>query len=1127
MVVMLPAQAATSGSATFGCLQLSVTSGGTVGVEATTTGFKITAYGTDGACSSTYEKEVTCEITNTGTKDDGSVRAVSFTITTSGMKTDASNERKTLDSSTLSLTYTGTSGKGSAAFTTLTITITDIEQESVGSTVTTTVKPGTGGTITVDETAVTAQTDFSNLDDHTYTLTAKASSGYEFFGWMSSGGPINTDGSASVSYAGKNAATVWPLFVKTGSAIYYIQGASPAVYYSYLDEAVTAAGTSDTIVPYRGGTVYGASSNTIALSGQTLLLPISATDLTIDTSTSTDDSGSLASTWIHANVAYTSDQYDDGNVSNSSVKGVMEPDTSVYLTLTVPKEITINVNSGSKLVIGGTIVSGTTQTGGVCGATAGAHSNLIVDGTLNINSGGVLSACGYVLGSGSVNIVGGSAYQPFVLMDYHDGHYTANSTKNGNFPAYRYIMQNIRPKITISSSGKMYGYIDVYTQETNVYITTIKARHNVDCQLIIGTSSDTQCLIKLARGATLTATYDATDYVTTTSNKAGSAYYSKAGKTHLTINGGATMGYLSISVYVPIVGSQTSNSHETDFPVPYHYDITLENGEYTLPYSLVLFPGASMTVAESAKLVVSANKFVVLDGLHDHSSRSSSITVGSWYEYHYPSTENFQKNHSLGTYNGTANFVVDGTFTVNSDAFFGGYIQTNGTGTVVVNGTPSATAGVGNVTTYGSPVNEYVGRTEHTLKAWLWEADGDLLEITSGTTYYGVDAATHNVATYDYVVYTSPNSTDSTEVNDDTLDADITGSWCTIKGHGYDAEVTTEATCKSNGEMTYTCSGCGHSYTESIGFLFYAANVRLGNNLDMMFAFSKEAVKDWTGYYVKVVRTRADGTVDDPVKYDTSTWTTNGEYYVVTYSGIAAKEMCDTLALTIYDGDGNAVSSTWTDSIRSYALRILSKTSNDYLPTVIVDMLNYGAACQAYFKYPVEDPTGDQLATYGLSADQQALASGDPKVADNWCNCSSDSETHTCRKYWAGTTLVVQSNILCRVAFSGLSDDMYISYSFEGHKGNKVESEQIRVDTLPTSTTNGGNPYVEISDLVVADARYGITFTIYAADQKTPIAQWQDSIEAYVCRKAKDTNQAVYTALMKFADSAYTYLHNK
>ena len=814
-------QAAVYSADDFSCFSLSASSSGKVDIEKTATGWKILAYGTDGSCNSTSTQSVTFTITNTGKKDDGSARAVNFIITTTGMSTNDTKASKTLDSSTTSLTYTATSGKGSSACTTITIDFSDISQESLGTQVMTTVKPGVGGTITVDETQVTAQKDFSNLDDHTYTLRATASSGYEFFGWMSNNGPINITGSTLVSYKGENAATIWPVFVKTGSAVFYIQGASPAAYYGYLDEAITAAGASGTIIPYRGGTVYGTNNtNTFDLSGQTLLIPYSATDLSISTSTTTDDSGALASTWIHANNTFISDQYDDGNANNKSVTGVLEPYTDVYLNLTIPSGTTINVNSGSKLVIGGRIVSGTKNTGGVCGATAGAHSNLVVEGTLNINSGGILSACGYVLGSGNVNVVGGSAYQPFVMMDYHDGHHTANSTKNANFPIYRYSLQNIRPTINFSQNGKMYGYVDIYTQETNVVITTIKARHNVACVGLIGDVDD-EALIQLSSANTIvTATYDSTNYVTITSGAEGNQYYSKAGKTALIINGGATLGNLSISVFVPIIGAQTSSSSAVDFPVPYHYDITLENGTFTLPHTLVLYPGSSMYVAEGADLIVSGGKFVALDGLRDYTSRSNPITIGSWYEYHYPSSTNLKNNHYKNgkidnSYNGTSNLIVDGTMTISEGASFGGYVQTNGTGKVEMKGTPTAKIGVGNVKTYGTPVNKYVGRTEHTLDAWLYESDGEKISMATGTTYYGVDNKTHTIASYDYVVYTSPDSTTSTAVNDEALNANIVGSWCQIQGHGYEDTVIVP-TCTTDGYTRHTCSSCGITYDDTV-----------------------------------------------------------------------------------------------------------------------------------------------------------------------------------------------------------------------------------------------------------------------------------------------------------------------
>lgn len=73
-----------------------------------------------------------------------------------------------------------------------------------------------------------------------------------------------------------------------------------------------------------------------------------------------------------------------------------------------------------------------------------------------------------------------------------------------------------------------------------------------------------------------------------------------------------------------------------------------------------------------------------------------------------------------------------------------------------------------------------------------------------------------------------------TEIRDNkdaTCDTDgYTGdTWCTdcgnkisdgkvisATGHSYKSEVTKKATCTEDGEMTYTCEHCGHSYTEVI-----------------------------------------------------------------------------------------------------------------------------------------------------------------------------------------------------------------------------------------------------------------------------------------------------------------------
>ena len=58
-----------------------------------------------------------------------------------------------------------------------------------------------------------------------------------------------------------------------------------------------------------------------------------------------------------------------------------------------------------------------------------------------------------------------------------------------------------------------------------------------------------------------------------------------------------------------------------------------------------------------------------------------------------------------------------------------------------------------------------------------------------------------------YTLYTCKDKDCGYSYKDNYIDA---------LGHNYEAKITKEATCKENGEITYTCSRCGDSYTEEI-----------------------------------------------------------------------------------------------------------------------------------------------------------------------------------------------------------------------------------------------------------------------------------------------------------------------
>ena len=68
------------------------------------------------------------------------------------------------------------------------------------------------------------------------------------------------------------------------------------------------------------------------------------------------------------------------------------------------------------------------------------------------------------------------------------------------------------------------------------------------------------------------------------------------------------------------------------------------------------------------------------------------------------------------------------------------------------------------------------------------------------------DATCGNAGSYDEVVYCSVCGVELSR-EEKTVDA---------LPHNYESVVTTEATCTQNGLMTYTCSACGDSYTETI-----------------------------------------------------------------------------------------------------------------------------------------------------------------------------------------------------------------------------------------------------------------------------------------------------------------------
>ncbi len=275
------------------------------------------------------------------------------------------------------------------------------------------------------------------------------------------------------------------------------------------------------------------------------------------------------------------------------------------------------------------------------------------------------------------------------------------------------------------------------------------------------------------------------------------------------------------------------------------------------------------------------------------------------------------------------------------------------------------------------------------------------------------------------------------------------------------------------------------------------ARMILGNALEFQFGVAQSKLTDTTGVYAVIEK--GDVTKTIPA----TQWGSVGPYYAIVYDGLAAKEMADNISVTIYNADGEAISNAKTDSVRAYVARAFDSQTAEG-KTMMVDMLNYGAAAQEKFNYNT-----DNLANNQLTDTQKACGTATLTATEN--NQAKGPN-------FVGTRLVLESRIQMQVAFTGMDRTMYAVYSYTDHNGTARSVTVKGEDFIEVSGMYG----IELSELVYADARSLVTVRVYNADG-TLYSGAKDSIQSYVNRSGE--TDPLFNALMKFTDSAKAYLH--
>ena len=639
-----------------------------------------------------------------------------------------------------------------------TITLSNIEFELEKTEAEVTVNaPVRGGTVKVDGTALTETQKQVRNSGSTVSLAAEPENGYRFYGWysVSDGQYTLLSENAAYSYeVPKYPVEIQAVFVeKDISPIFSVNGTD---YYDF-SVAMSASNAANAPAVLKRDYTLPAGEYTIPAAA-TLLLPYADGQTTINGQSET--------------LSFANATKFDGSITDAMLDIAYQRNK----TLTIPAGVTIK-NYG-KIVVGGTIASTGGGYGGVC---AGAHSNIQLDGTIEMTGANcILSAVGYIVGNGQIVTfegTGAQLYQPFTICDYRGGGYTVTAAGNSFAgakvetneslisPFIRYTARSIQVQTVIAYGSTMTGYCDLYANDD----------HNMTKTLLIGSGG----LINLGAGSKAVCSYDANTYV---------APYPAIGKTTIAISGGGSFGYLTLGVKVPILGTQEIKTNALIFPVPYNFDIQLNKGSYTIGYPVALLPGAGLYVAEDASLNVGSSasdfRFLVLDGLYDHTKGATetgpaTVTYGTQPGLNYPTTGLLKANTFGGT--GTADLVVAGTLNIQKGVNFGGVVQAGDTGVLNMDAAAknSASMQIGLEGKHSILTKTYylAGATTRTLNAQIIDTGtGQRLNILPGLTYHAGSGA-DILQNYTYHLYTTSADTSKKETHTEDLNAAISGGW--------------------------------------------------------------------------------------------------------------------------------------------------------------------------------------------------------------------------------------------------------------------------------------------------------------------------------------------------------------
>ena len=323
----------------------------------------------------------------------------------------------------------------------------------------------------------------------------------------------------------------------------------------------------------------------------------------------------------------------------------------------------------------------------------------------------------------------------------------------------------------------------------------------------------------------------------------------------------------------------------------------------------------------------------------------------------------------------------------------------------------------------------------------------------------------------------------------------------------------------ANQELAFYVKSTGTTYwtteVEVIELKFYSASLEVGEGISINYkvvaSLFAENLYDLdsacaTFVFNKETEDERTFTVSDPVL--------SGDYYVFQLKNIRPDWMGDvvTATLTATDANGESITSKAIEySVAEYCYNKLNASdSTDALKTLLIDMLDYGAATQLHTGYKTDALVTDNAA-YTNNASSGTSSAPTLNAAPAF-----GTSLDTPAAAWKGAALFLRETVRIRLRFTAESIDGVTVTAQIG------DNDPVVLDSF---TSAGNNVYyVFFDNLLATQMREDVVFTVM--QNGTAISNTLTySVEAYAtsATATAGTLADMLNAMMNYGDAVYAY----